>query len=105
MKSTRVTAQRFVFSGSGTQDVVVPNDAFVNVYSAEVNVNDDCVLRIEIGSTIISESKIIANAQPVQLFWPGFGKGKGTGVYGDDLKVMLTDVGVVFLDYVITYNS
>ena len=95
----RVTGQELVFSGSGTQNIAVASDAAAYCFQADVTITTDTTFELKIGATRIFSGTLVSNATPIQIFMYDFGKGRGTGIKGDDIYVTLGDAGKVYLTY------
>jgi len=93
-------SERFNFTGSGTKTVTVASNEFINVLQVDISTATDTTFELKIGSEVIFTGPIIANAVPVQLFLYDFGKGRGTGVKGDDLTITLGAAGDVFVAHI-----
>lgn len=89
------------FAGSGSQTITVEASQHAAIFQADFSIANDTTYEIRIGATKISSGNLIANASPVQLFFYGFGKGRGTGVNGDDIVVTLGDAGDCYLTYIL----
>ena len=92
--------QHLAFSGSGTQTIAVDANEHISVFQVDVSVSTDTTIDIAIGATSIFKGAIIANSSPVQLFLYDFGKGRETGVKGDDLNVTMGEASDVFIAYI-----
>lgn len=101
MSEERKAGEELVFAVSETQTIAVPSDASANVFQADISIDTDATVTIEVGSTKIFSGALTAAAAPVQLFFYDFGKGRGTGVKGDPIKVTLGEPGRVYLTYII----
>lgn len=91
--------ERFVFVGSGTQTITVNADEYINFFQCDIAFETDTTIEIKIGTEVMFNGPLIANASPIQLFFYDFGKGRGTGKKGDALSVTLGEAGFVYLSY------
>ena len=93
--------QHLYFAASGTQSVVVPDDSHISVFQIDISIATDATYDVKIGATSISKGSLMANSSPIQLFLYDFGKGRETGIKGDNLNITLSEQADVFVAYII----
>ena len=100
MGETRRNTHLYFASGS-TQTITVPEGSHISVFQVDISVQTDTTVDIKIGATSIFKGAVLANSSPVQLFLYDFGKGRETGVKGDNLTVTMGEAANVFITYII----
>lgn len=87
----------FAGPGAQTQTITIPDTHHALVVWTDVWVGAATTVEIKVGSTNVTKGTMAAEASPRQL---RFGKGRGSGGFGDDITVALSAAGEVFVGYI-----
>ena len=96
MADFQYTRTHLNFTGAETKTITVDANHAAKIQYLEIFVAAARVCEVKVGSTVVAKGTIAAEASPAVL---RYGKGQGSGVFGDNITVQMDGACEVFIGY------